>query len=335
MLPWLLPVLSLLLALAGTPAVLGYLRRRQILDQPNERSSHKIPTPRGGGLAVIPAILLPSGILLVLESTWPGEWTWPWLGSVLIGAAVLMAWSWIDDRRGLPVAPRFLVQAGVVITLLLLLPNDVLIFRILPWGADRLIAALGWLWFVNLYNFMDGIDGMTGVETVSLGTGLCVVSLLTAATVPLGVLGLIPAAAALGFLVWNWHPARLFMGDVGSIPLGLLLGGLLIQLALAGGLAAAVILPGYYLADATLTLLRRVGRREKFWQAHRQHFYQRAVHAGERHDPVALLILGGNLLLIGAAMVSVGQPWGGLALGMGVVAGMLMVLRRWGREIAP
>jgi UDP-N-acetylmuramyl pentapeptide phosphotransferase/UDP-N-acetylglucosamine-1-phosphate transferase len=194
------------------------------------------------------------------------------------------------------------------------------------------VTALGWLWFVNLYNFMDGIDGITGIETASLGVGIALVAALSGVPSALAPLGLACAAAGLGFLVWNWHPARIFLGDSGSVPLGLLLGGLLVQLAVAGQLAAALILPAYYLADATITLGKRAARGEKVWQAHRQHFYQRAVQGGKRHDQVVKAIAAGNLLLVGCAVLAtMGQVVLGLAVAVVVVAGLLALLQAWSR----
>ncbi|MDA8230209.1 MAG: glycosyltransferase family 4 protein [Magnetospirillum sp.] len=315
-------------SLAGTRLALGYLRRRRILDRPNERSSHKIPTPRGGGLGVTPAVLLVWAALAAAGGA-EARWAWP----LIAGALVLMAASWADDRLDLPPGPRFLVQIGAVGGALWLVPPAALAFQgILPLWADRVIVALGWLWFVNLYNFMDGIDGITGIETTSLGLGIAVIAAMAGAAANAIPFALAAAGAALGFLVWNWHPARVFLGDVGSVPLGFLLGGLLLHLALAGQLAAAVILPAYYLADATITLGRRALRREKVWRAHRQHFYQRAVQGGRRHDQVALAVLAGNLLLIAAATAAAaGHTAGGAAAAVTVLALLLGLLGSWSR----
>lgn len=258
-----------------------------------------------------------------------GGWSW----AAVLGAGVLMAVSWLDDRINLPPGPRFLAHILAVAALLALLPGDALLFQgWLPLWLDRLVTVLGWLWFVNLYNFMDGIDGITGIETACLGVGIAVIALLAGGPVDAAPLALACAAAGLGFLVWNWHPARIFLGDVGSVPLGFLLGGLLVQLAAAGQLAAAIILPAYYLADATITLVRRALRGEKVWQAHRQHFYQRAVQGGKTHAQVSLAILAGNLLLLGCALVSVMvSPWPGVVAGLAVVAGLLGLLQVWSK----
>jgi UDP-N-acetylmuramyl pentapeptide phosphotransferase/UDP-N-acetylglucosamine-1-phosphate transferase len=178
---------------------------------------------------------------------------------------------------------------------------------------------------------MDGIDGISGVETATIGAGIAAVSGMA------GLEGLIPPAAALagaglGFLAWNWHPAKVFLGDVGSVPLGFLLGGMLLHLAMDGQLAAALLLPLYYVADATITISRRALKGEKVWQAHRQHFYQRAVQGGRRHDQVALLVLAGGVALIATALLAAaGNPAGGLVMGAAAVALLLHVMSTWAK----
>jgi UDP-N-acetylmuramyl pentapeptide phosphotransferase/UDP-N-acetylglucosamine-1-phosphate transferase len=176
------------------------------------------------------------------------------------------------------------------------------------------------VWFANLFNFMDGIDGIAGGEATAVGIGIALVA-GTGGAFELIAPSVAVAAAALGFLVWNWHPARIFMGDVGSVPLGYLLGYLLLALAARGEWAAAVILPLYFLADATLTLLRRLARGERVWQAHREHFYQRAVQRGLRHDAVVLRVVAADLVLIAGAWAAA-MGWGFAAL----VVAMLTVL---------
>jgi len=321
--------LTLPLSILATRAVLAWLRHKRILDHPNERSSHSQPTPRGGGLAIAPVVLASWAVLaatgVVSAAVWP----------VIGGAAALLALSWIDDKNGLSPRLRLSVHLGVAIIGILALPGDRLVFQgLLPLWADRTAAVIGWVWFLNLYNFMDGIDGITGVETASIGGGLVVLALMTGGTgAPLAA---VLVAAALGFLVFNWHPAKIFLGDSGSVPLGYALGWLLLNAAADGHLAAALILPAYYLADATITLGRRALRGEKVWQAHRQHFYQQALRGGRvRHDQVALLILGENILLIALAVLALHRPAVALAGTAVTVAVLLTTLARLGKETAP
>lgn len=310
-----------------TGRVLAYLRHRAILDHPNDRSSHSIPTPRGGGWGVM-LTLLPAWILIAL-TTEGGLHALP----ILIGAAALMAVSWMDDRRGLGPAPRFLAQIAAVAAGLTALPADGFVFQgLLPLWADRLVAAVGWLWFVNLFNFMDGIDGLAGSEAATIGAGLALVTAVGGLDAALGLYGLAAAGAALGFLVWNWHPAKLFMGDVGSVPLGFTLGWLLLAVAASGQWPAALLVPAYFLADATVTLLRRLIEGKKVWQAHREHFYQKATQRGRTHAQVVRLVLVLNAALLALATVSVllgpARGWTVLPAGAAAVVLLLALLAR-------
>ncbi len=320
--------LGLAVALAsywGTKALIGALAARAILDRPNERSSHTRPTPRGGGIAVIGA-LLPAWIAIALLKDQAR------LVDFLVPAiaAALALLSWRDDRAGLPVSVRLAAQAAAVILTLAAMPGVTNASGAFGQGwPSMVLVALAWVWFVNLYNFMDGIDGIAGVETASIGLGVVVAASAAMLDWSLPAMGVTAVAAALGFLRWNRHPARIFLGDVGSIPLGYLLGWLLLLLALEGQWAAALILPAYYLADATLTLLRRVTRGDRVWQAHRSHFYQRAVASGWSHGQVVQRIAFANIALIAAATIAVsGWPLAGLAVAAVVVVLLLVLLGR-------
>lgn len=347
--PLILAALVLLATLPATGLVLRWLQRRAVLDRPNERSSHTRPTPRGGGIATT--------LVLVLAILGWGIWSWPqaWeVGLVLAGGMLgLGLVSFLDDLRSLPAGPRLLAQGLAVAAGLggVFWSGDsglpIQPFFVEPLGGLVLIGlGISWLWFINLYNFMDGIDGITGVESLSIGLGLAGCIWLgfgggddSSVQMPgyVAALSLAAGAAGLGFLYWNWHPARIFLGDVGSIPLGYLLGFLLLCLALSGQWIAAVLLPLYYLLDATLTLGRRLVRGEKIWQAHRSHAYQRAVRMGRSHAAVSRWILGVNGLLAGLALASVwlarmeGSGWGQAAIlgaGLLLVAGFLWFLPR-------
>ncbi|HSR55110.1 MAG TPA: glycosyltransferase family 4 protein [Alphaproteobacteria bacterium] len=285
--------------------VIAMLTRRQILDSPNARSSHAAPTPRGGGLGVL-GIALPL-LAAVTWLHWPADAA-AW--AVLGGALVLAVVSWADDLKDISSGLRLAAHAAAVALALALLPSEFTLFQgALPLIVDRVLAAIAWVWFVNLFNFMDGIDGIAGVETIAIGLGMGAAAMLIggpggAATATAGLWGFTLAAGATGFLVLNWHPARVFLGDVGSVPLGFLLGWLLISLAHWGYWAAALILPAYYLADATLTLAFRLLRGQRIWEAHKEHFYQRAVARGWSHDRVAWFIAKGNAMLLVLAAVS-------------------------------
>jgi UDP-N-acetylmuramyl pentapeptide phosphotransferase/UDP-N-acetylglucosamine-1-phosphate transferase len=328
---WTLAIIAVVTALASAVFV-GLVRvqllRRGILDQPNERSSHDVPTPRGGGLGLL-AALLPVWVAVpfflptapAAQNAAMAFWVIP------LAALFLAAVSWVDDLMTIGPLPRLGAQFLAALAGAFLIEGAV--FQgILPGPLDVIIAAIGWVWFMNLFNFMDGIDGISGVEASTIGIGLLLIGFIGVQPLdaPDGQ-ALAVAAAAAGFLVWNWPPARIFLGDSGSVPLGYLLGWLLLLLAASGAWQAAAILPLYYLADATITLFRRIARGEKFWHAHRDHFYQAAIKRGLSHTRVSTTIAVVNLLLVGLALVSVLAdpaslgPW--LAL---LAAGILVAL---------
>ena len=317
-----------LLSCFGTRALVTLLRRRQMLDVPNERSSHTVPVPRGGGVAVVGTIVVAWGGLCAARLVSRTDFV---VLAATIGLAIV---SWVDDRRGLPPALRLLAQFAAMAATMTVLPGGALFQGWLPSSVDAVATALLWVWFINLNNFMDGIDGIAASEAAAIGLGLLLVAsggrvfdfsiAFPAAAVVL---------AALGFLVWNWAPARIILGDVGSVPLGFVLGFLLRELALRGLWKAALILPLYFLADATWTLLRRLARGERPWQAHREHFYQRAVQSGLSHDAVVLRVIAADAILIGCAWVAE-NGWGfaGLAVAVLTVALLLVVLSHGSRR---
>ena len=331
---------ALMGALAAVIAVRGalaWLTSRALLDHPNDRSSHVRPTPRGGGLGLIPAIVL---VWLGMAVSIGAAWQPAPLGALVAAIALVAAVSFVDDMRGLPALPRLAVQLlAAALTLPWLNEGGPVFQGLLPPMADRALSILLLVGFINFFNFMDGIDGISGIEAGSIGLGTAAVLLLggTTLAVPLAVpLDMDPAlvlaasvlGGAVGFLVWNWHPARLFLGDVGSVPLGLICGLLCLILAQRGAWAAALILPSYYLADAGLTLLRRLLRGERIWQAHREHFYQRASAGGMGHARVAGAVALAQGTLIGAALLSVSAPWPALAIAAVTVLALLAWMER-------
>lgn len=304
-----------------TGRVLAWLTRRAILDRPVARSAHRVPVPRGGGLALVPPILAAWLVLAALG------WTAPTSAGIALLAAGLAALSWLDDLRSLPAWLRLAAHLVAAALGLLLLPGAGTVFHgLLPPFADRVATVLLWVWFINLFNFMDGIDGITGVESAAVGIGVALV--IFSAGGDDAVLALILGAGVLAFLCWNWHPAQLFLGDVGSVPLGYLVGWMLLALAGSGLWAPALILPLYYLADATITLGRRLLRRERVWEAHRQHFYQRALGADGNHAAVARLVAAADVLLIALALLALIEPRWALAGAGLVVAALLAVMER-------
>jgi len=286
---WLVLIAAFLIPAAGLGPLRRLLARRAILDRPNERSSHDRPVPKGAGLLVVPAVALG----WFLTGTVP-------VAVIALGTC-LAAISWFDDLRELPVLPRFAVQALAVGLGIIVLPGDLQMLQgLAPFWLDRALAFVAWLWFVNLFNFMDGIDGITGTATLAAGLGFAFLPWIAGPNPA----GLVLAAAAAGFLLWNWPPARLFLGDVGSIGLGYLIGWLLLGLAASGQWIPALLLAAYHLADATLTLLLRLSRGEAVWKPSRAHFYQRGARALGGHRPAMLRIGPVQMLLAGLAVVA-------------------------------
>lgn len=312
-----------LLAALGTWVVRHYALRNALLDIPNERSSHTKPTPRGGGVAIVAALLagLVAGRVL--------GWIEPRLWSALCGGGVLVAViGFIDDHRHVAARVRVLVHvaaAGWALWMLGGMPQLRLGTATLQLGAlGWVIGALGIVWAINFYNFMDGIDGIAASEAIVVGGAGALLAMATASAAIALAAALIAAAAA-GFLVWNWPPARIFMGDIGSGFLGYAVAVTAIASEAGGGppLLAWMVLLGVFVIDATVTLARRLARRERWFAAHRSHAYQRAVQAGHSHARVstAVVLLG----LVLACLAFVITRWERYAAVAGVLATAVLV----------
>jgi UDP-N-acetylmuramyl pentapeptide phosphotransferase/UDP-N-acetylglucosamine-1-phosphate transferase len=313
---------------AGLIVLLRPLLIRYALARPNARSSHRVPTPQGGGIAVLAATLIvatatlaAAGQLEPLRALW----------AAVAGSSILLAViGAADDIRPLPELLRLASQAIAVAIVAVaasgaarVLPESV------PLWLELGLAVIAGLWFVNLVNFMDGIDWITVAEMAPIAAALVLFGLAGLAPSEL----ILPAAALLGALLgfapFNKPVARLFLGDVGSLPIGLFVAWMLYVLAAGGGLAAALLLPLYYLADATITLLRRLARGERVWEAHRTHFYQQATDNGFSATDVAVHVFALNLAL--AALAAATRLWpnlpvqlGSLLVGASLVAFVLM-----------
>jgi UDP-N-acetylmuramyl pentapeptide phosphotransferase/UDP-N-acetylglucosamine-1-phosphate transferase len=303
------------------------LLQRYALARPNARSSHRIPTPQGAGVAVITATLLVAS----LSAAWANVAIPP----VLIGATLLIALvGFADDLRSLPVIVRLVLQAAAVGAVVFTSPENARIVPALPLALERGLVLLAGVWFVNLVNFMDGLDLMTVAEVVPVTAALLLLGMLGEVSWPTALIAAALCGAMLGFAPFNKPVARVFLGDVGSLPIGLLLGWCLLELAWRGQAAAALLLPAYYLADSTITLFRRIARREPFWSAHRTHFYQRATDNGFTVPRVIGEVFLLNLVLTLLAIVTVragATAVSLLALGAGAAA-IGFVLRRFSRR---
>ncbi|MBS1156630.1 MAG: glycosyl transferase [Proteobacteria bacterium] len=280
-----------------TWALRRYALARSLMDIPNERSSHKIPTPRGGGVAIVVSFLLTLVYLFFNSSISYSDFY------AFIGAGALIAViGFIDDHGHVSARWRLLGHFTAAAWLLAWF-GKIPIFSIvgiqvdLGWSAYVLFA-LYLVWLLNLYNFMDGIDGIASIEGVT--TCLAGVFLAVLCDLPMSVwiFPLILSAAMMGFLIWNFPPAKIFMGDAGSGFLGLTIAGISIQMSIHANQLfwSWVILLGVFVVDATTTLLRRVLRGEKFYEAHRSHAYQYVSRKLGAHRPVSLSVAAINLL---------------------------------------
>ena len=293
----------LLAGCAGLTALLILVLRpilvRHLLAQPNARSSHSVPTPQGAGLAVMAAVFAGCAIGLFFAPDKPS------LLGVLIAAAGLTLLGAADDAHGLPVSERLTGQALAAIILVGTLPEDLRLFPgLMPAGVEDVLLVLGIMWFVNAVNFLDGLDWMTVAQVVPMTLGVAILHVLGAVPATVSLLALTLLGATIGFAVFNKHPASIFLGDAGSLPIGLLLACMLIFVA-ETNLASALLLALSTLADSTLTLLRRLVAGERVFSAHRTHFYQRAVAAGLRVPQVTARVFGLCLLLATLAVAAV------------------------------
>ncbi|KHK65795.1 MraY family glycosyltransferase [Pseudomonas frederiksbergensis] len=292
---WLVPV-----AFASAFILTGILRRyafsKHLIDIPNDRSSHSIPTPRGGGVAIVISFLL-ALCLLYMDGVIPTDLLLSGLGA---GAFVAVL-GFMDDHGHIAARWRLLghfAAAGWALYWLDGLPPVYVFDQVFDLGwPGSVLAAFFLVWLLNLYNFMDGIDGLAGVEAVTVSLGACVLYWLDDDNFLMWP-PLLLSCSVCGFLIWNFPTARIFMGDAGSGFIGLMLGILALQ---AGWVSFELfwgwlILLGVFIVDATFTLLRRLLRGEKVYEAHRSHAYQFAARRYGKHWPVTITVGLINLL---------------------------------------
>lgn len=286
-----------------TQVVRHYTLRRHILDIPNDRSSHTMPTPRGGGLAFVVVFLV--GLVVL--------WQFgivdlrPFL-ALVGGGSIIAGLGWIDDKQGLSARIRlvlhFIAAAWAVSCLNGLSRLNLGFTELNLFWLFSVLAVIAIVWMINLYNFMDGIDGIAGTEAITISCAAAF--FLWVQNSDLAAVCLLILAAVLGFLIWNWPPAKIFMGDVGSGFLGFVFAVLAIWSENSGAVPLMIwlILLGVFLVDATVTLVKRMAMGEKLYEAHRSHVYQLAVQAGYSHKQVTLTVLLINILLAMVAAVA-------------------------------
>lgn len=322
-----------LIAFIASLALTGLLRRyalaASLLDIPNDRSSHSLPTPRGGGVAIVMVFLL--GIILLLKfGLLPTAITWTLLGS---GAWIAVI-GFIDDHQHIPARWRLLAHfvgaAWGLFWLGDLSPLPLFGFSVSLGWAGTILAAFYLVWLLNLYNFMDGIDGLASIEAISVCIGGVLLSALgtdqSDQTYPL----LLLIMAVAGFLVWNYPPAKIFMGDAGSGFLGIILGLFSLQATNEAPqfFWSWLILLGVFIVDATWTLARRFLRGEKVYEAHRSHAYQSASRYYSSHKTVSLAVAAINIgwLLPVALWVGLGGLNGLLGIGIAYLPLLLLAI---------
>ncbi len=298
----------ILVALASyslTALVRFYALKKSILDIPNERSSHSVVTPRGGGLAVAATFIFALLFIAAFEIVSVN------VAVALVGGGLMIAAiGWIDDKNSVSPRLRLVVHFLAAIWALYWLGGftrvDIGFTTVHLGWVGSVIAAVGIVWMINLYNFMDGIDGIAGTEAISVALGVGVLLFWTGSA-GLAWVCIILALAVGGFLVWNWPPARIFMGDVGSGFLGYVFAVLAIisEISYAVPLIVWLLLLGVFIADATITLFKRLARGEKLSQPHRTHVYQLATQVGYSHKQVTLVVLFINIMLGMAAIAAI------------------------------
>ena len=305
-------ILGILAAVAtwgGTARFRLWAEKRQIVDMPNERSSHTRPTPRGGGLIIV-AVTLVCGLLMAVISLPGSSWITyvPFLGGALLVAIV----SWLDDVRTLPswlrLTAHFLAACIAVAGLGYWTDVSLPLVGTVSLGGWGAVVTVFWIvGLTNAYNFMDGTDGIAGAQAVVAGMGWAVLGWI--GEIPLiGGMGLAVAGSSMGFLIHNWPPARIFMGDVGSAFLGYTLAVFPVMYgffdkASSGAWAIALLLVWPFVFDTLFTFARRLRRGENVFAAHRSHLYQRMTSAHSGHARVALLYSG--LALVGGLLAQV------------------------------
>jgi Fuc2NAc and GlcNAc transferase len=287
---------AFILSLLSTKAVRGFALHAGLIDHPSERGSHTAPTPRSGGLGIILAFFV-SLLWLQIASALSARMA---ITLMLAGGAVALV-GLFDDRSPLPARIRFVVHLAAAVAVIAVI-GEVPLGRIAPEGTleiwiGRILGVITIVWTTNLFNFMDGIDGIAGSEAVFVAAAGAALNWYVGGDRELSMVLLCLAGASLGFLAWNWPPARIFMGDVGSGFLGFTLAAVGLMANRQGSIAIAVwpILGGVFLVDATVTLIRRASRGDRWFEAHRMHAYQHLARRWNSHRGATLVVIAINV----------------------------------------
>lgn len=320
----LMAVAALVVSLLLTGVARKFALSRGVLDVPNERSSHAVPTPRGGGVGIVLATTMALGVLALL-----GMLESDLLLALSIGGMVVAVVGFVDDRHRLSARVRLAVHFGAALWALVWLgglPPLQVGEQLISFGwAGYVLGAVGIVWTLNLFNFMDGIDGIAAAEAIFVAVAGAAIHVWSGGSSTTPIVALVFAAACAGFLVWNWPPAKIFMGDVGSGYMGYFIAVLALTSARENSVALLVwvILGGIFFVDATVTLVRRVARRQRVSEAHRSHAYQWLARRWGNHRSVTLVTVLINVLwLLPCAMLAAACP----SYGGWVVVGSLSPL---------
>jgi UDP-N-acetylmuramyl pentapeptide phosphotransferase/UDP-N-acetylglucosamine-1-phosphate transferase len=312
----------------GLICLLLPLLRRIMAAAPNERSSHRKTTPQGGGVAVVAATLTVVGAGVATAGD-AGE-SLPALAAVAMATILLAVLGAVDDMRPLAVLPRLLVQAiSVMIVAVPLAVERNLSGGAVPITVETAIVVLAGLWFINLTNFMDGIDWLTVAAMTPITAALACFGLAGFVDFTTMIVAAALFGALVGFAPFNRPVAKLFLGDVGALPIGLLVGWMLYSLAVSGGLPAALVLPLYSVTDASVTVILRTARGQRPWQAHRSHFYQRATANGLSVRQVSAHVFLLNCALAGLAGAMLVWPTNSVRVAAVVLAILFVALSLW------
>jgi len=293
-----------------------------LVDVPDKRRAHHKTTPRGGGLAIVIVLIIGFGYYEYFS-------TKTLVNSVRILPLLftIATISFLDDLSSISIFIRLIFHIICsIFAIILFLPSALLLYNLLPPYVDFVICLIGLISFLNIYNFLDGIDGISCAESIHLSMTILVLCYLKSDIIinvnSIIILNVIILASSMSFLIFNWYPAKIFLGDIGSISLGFVLGLCLLTISASSGhlLIASFIASLYYIADGGGTILIRLFNKEKIWQPHLKHFFQKAVRNGKNHKEVVSRIIICNLLLMILAIISLYFPLLAIILAISVVA---------------
>ena len=313
------PIFILFLTILSLNILINFLNNKSFLDIPQQRSNHTKPKPKCAGIIIVPIIIVSIFFFIYFDLIRPEPWKY-----VCYFALVLFVTSFLDDIYNLPSSLRLFIQIFSIILTLQFFDSDIYnftekIFSKVSWFNNKesihilikILLVFMWLWITNLFNFMDGIDGISASQTITFSIGIILLNLNSVLFLELKYIGLIFFSSILGFLYWNQPPAKIFLGDCGSIPLGFLIGGICtLSLLNFNNFIPILILLLYYILDSSLTLINRIFKKKNIFKAHSEHYYQKKVRNGFSHKRVlsVITIVNSFLLLFALSYVKYKLP---------------------------